>query len=233
MRTAREIWLLSRDAVRLWWRFGATLGFWFCVGFVIRELGLFASTWLSGQRIIAGVAEGSPSFWAYRAAETLVFIGGMVGWVICLVLMIASTRTGLPAVAGGRLPDAITGGIGPASRRRELLFDSVPAFLAVFAVGGFAEEQVDALFQVNMITWRSQFANFSVSLADWRGYLALTGLAAVLALAARVLLRGRRSLPGALLRLTLKAVTVLAGFLSLAGLVRHGGALLRSRLVWQ
>ena len=84
-----------------------------------------------------------------------------------------------------------------------------------------------------MITWRSQFANFSVPLADWRGYLALTGLAAVLALAARVLLRGRRSLPGALLRLTLKAVTVLAGFLSLAGLVRHGGALLRSRLVWQ
>ena len=54
----------------------------------------------------------------------------LIAAVVCLVLMIASTRPGLPAVAQGRLPDAVAGGVLPPDRRRELIFDAVPAFLA-------------------------------------------------------------------------------------------------------
>lgn len=232
MRTAAQIWSLSRAALGLWWRFAPQLVIWFCVGFLLREAGLFASTWLSGRRFELGIVDGSAQFWVYRGAETLVFIAGVVGWVVCLVLMIASTRPGLPAVAQGRLPDAVAGGVLPPDRRRELIFDAVPAFLAVFAVGGFAEDQADALFQANLATWGTRFENFSVSLADWRFYGVLMLLAAGLAVLTRLLIRGRR-LGRALLNLAAKSITLLAGFLALTGLLRDGGGWLMSRRVWQ
>lgn len=232
MRTTREIWLLGRDSVRLWWRFLPQLGFWFCLGLLSRELGMVASTVLSDRRWQLEVVDDSALFWGFRMAETLVFVVGLIGWVICLVLMIASTRPGLRAVSSGQLAEVVPGGLAPARNRRELLLDAVPAFLAVFAVGGFAEEQIEALFQANLITFGGRFSSFSVSMADWQGYLVLAAAAALLALIVRPLLH-RRSIASALLRLGLKSITVLAGFLGLKGGLAVVTVWLMGRRVWQ
>lgn len=232
MRTTKEIWLLGRDSVRLWWRFLPQLGFWFCLGLLSRELGMVASTVLSDRRWQLEVVDDSALFWGFRMAETLVFVVGLIGWVICLVLMIASTRPGLRAVSSGQLAEVVPGGLAPARNRRELLLDAVPAFLAVFAVGGFAEEQIEALFQANLITFGGRFSSFSVSMGDWEGYLVLAGIAGLLALALRPLLR-RRSVGAAMVRLGLKSITVLAGFLGIKGGLAVVTVWLMGRRVWQ
>lgn len=227
MRTAREIITLIGDSVRLWWRLFPTLGFWFCLGFLGRQLGLLGSIVLAANRMDQG-AEISPTrLWTSRVAETLVFSFGLVIWLICLVMMIHSARGELRSMLGGQLEEVVPGAIAPATTRRQILAKTMMAFLAVFAVGGFAEEQIFALFQANLISFGDQADRFSVSLGQWWLYLAIAGGTGAIMLATR-----GTSVAIGLVRLFLKATTVLCSFLGLLGLLGVVGEWAASRRLW-
>lgn len=127
VRTLREFRLLGREWLSLWWQFLPALGFWFCVGRIGLELGALGATFLRPDTGpgAALAAVGIPT----RAVATLVFILGLIVHVVCLVMMIASTGTGLRSARDPHLRSAVPGQFTEHRTRRDIIVETVAPFL--------------------------------------------------------------------------------------------------------
>ena len=103
MRTLGELIGLADDTARIWWRRFPIMGFWFCVGFAAHAAGTVGSAVLGAR---------------YGVLATIVFVVGVMGLVLALILMIdacfpalrtipqlARDPIGTETLPGGRPPE--------------------------------------------------------------------------------------------------------------------------------
>ena len=211
-RTLREFRLLGREWLSLWWQFLPALGFWFCVGRIGLELGALGATFLRPDTGpgAALAAVGIPT----RVVATLVFILGLIVHVVCLVMMIASTGAGLRSARDPHLRSAVPGQFTEHRTRRDIIVETVAPFLAVYALGGFAEEQVRTLFQANLVTHGLDADGFTINFSQWQVYLAMAGVSWLLLAGVEFVGRRRPSVGLTLLGLVAKGTLVLSAFIA-------------------
>lgn len=212
VRTLREFRLLGREWLSLWWQLLPALGFWYCVGRICLELGSAGATLLRpdvgpGEALAAA---GVP----VRAVSTVVFIAGLVVHVIALVMMIQSLATGLRATRDPHIREIVPGQFAEQRTRRDIIVETVAPFLAVYALGGFAEEQVERLFQANLSMNGLDPGGFTVNFSQWQLYLAMAAVSwGVLALT-DFLGRRRPNVPLTVIGLLAKGTLVLSAFIA-------------------
>lgn len=210
-----EIAALMQGAGRLWLRKLPELGTWFCLAWAGREAGLMAAV-LFGANLVPAM---------------ICFVASMLVWVICLVMMLHSLTGGLisfrQAAADPSVPP-----IRPMSRR-EVLLEAVIPFLAVYAVWGLTEDQVQRAFGANMAFYNMDTASFSITFAAWQLYLAIAVGVWVAQGVAGLWLRGRGGLPAALLMTALRGTAILTAFIGLDTAATRAYNWLLGRQVWE
>lgn len=216
MQTLDEFAWLVRNAVGLWRRHLPVLVAWLAGGWAVREICFHVAVLLGPNRVAAMVC----------------FALGMVVWVVSIIGMLY-TVTRRP-LAFDELA-ASTGAPPIAPRRwRDVMVDAVVPFLAIYAVWGLTEEQVQRAFTANLTYWGLDAANFSISFSDWRLYLVVTVAAWALQAAVGFLARGRRRGVVVSLVLTfLRGVAILTAFLGLDTLGKTTLGWFRGRQLWK
>ncbi|HEY0237193.1 MAG TPA: hypothetical protein VGC37_00975 [Friedmanniella sp.] len=225
-QTLTEVADLALDAVHLLRRHGAALVGWFCLGWATHEIGLFGSA-LLGVR--------------HAFLANLVFVLAVVAELVALVLMVNVVRPGPTAAA-----DLVDGGTGAGSaslpsellapeRTLDVVTLAVGPFLAVYAVWGFLDDEVSALFRSNYIVQGlGGVQDWSIGLNPARLpiYLGLAAGGFLLRAAVRLVLRRRRSQAVAVVGLVAEGVWALSVFVVLVVVVRVVKGWLQERLVW-
>lgn len=164
MRTVREFLLLAGETLALWGRAFPRLGFWFCVGFLIRTAGLWVSLAIGPSNLLL---------------STCAFILGEVGFIAGLLLMLHSARHELwcprrlaPGQRAG-VPESVF----HADSATTTLLLALGPFLAVYSVWGMVDERIAAVFQGNVQAFGMDAAAWSVSFAFWPLYAAIAAVA--------------------------------------------------------
>jgi len=223
--TLAEVASLGAATARLLRERGAVLAGWFCAGWAVHQAGLFASA-LLGVR--------------HEVLANLFFVLAVVAELTALVLMVGAVR---PAVAappdpGGARPTT-EGLVPPALLAQERTLDvvtlAVGPFLAVYAVWGFLDDEVAALFRSNYVVQGiGGVQDWSISLSSERLplYLGFAAAGWLLRALVRVLLRRRRSDAVAVLGVVAEGVWALSVFVVLVVAVRAARTWLEQRVVW-
>ena len=217
MRALIEYLELLRGTVALWWRFFPILGFWFLTGWALREFAIQAT-------VVLGAKNPIPA--------NLIFVLGLVAWVVCLVLMIGSLG---PALRFDKNPMLKTqfAGLSSEHSRQDLLAHGATPFLAVYALGGFAAEQVGAVQQSALLWLGADFLGLQpVRFEQWPTYLGIL-VAAWILLRLIGLLHARR--PGTLTgigQVIAKGTVVLSAFIVVTEFMRRAGDWITTRVVW-
>lgn len=133
--------MLLGETLSLWRRFFLQMGTWFCLGFAVHHLGVQLSAVLSFRQGLL---------------STLVFVAGLLGFLIALILMIHVLGQGLRTPRRVQ-PDADAAGtltiphrVFETERRLDVVTSALGPFLAVYAVWGFVDEEVEELFFANL-----------------------------------------------------------------------------------
>lgn len=171
MRTAREFLLLTGETLALWVRGFPRLGFWFCVGYLIRTAGMWAS-----------LAIGPSN----RLLSTLAFITGEVGFIAGLLLMLHSARRELWCPRRLTLDQraGVPSTVFDRDSATTTLLLALGPFLAVYSVWGMVDERIADAFAGNAQAFGLDAPAWSVSFSYWPLYAAI----AAVALALRLLL---------------------------------------------
>ena len=206
MLTIRELGLLTRDLVSLWARFFPLLGGWFALGYGIRFAAMQLAVIVGTERVIVG---------------NLIFVLGLVAWILCLVLMIAALGPGLRFDRAGNLPEELRGLYSVHSRQEVLLHGAAP-FVALYAVGGFAEEQVDALQAAALAILNMDYHRFQLVRFDqWHVFAIMAGVAWLIQLGSGLVHRRWPTLVTGVLQVGAKATVVLSAFIVVTELGRR------------
>ncbi|WP_157677100.1 hypothetical protein [Auraticoccus monumenti] len=211
MRTLEELLLLASESISLWLRGFTRLGFFYCLGWTVHILCVFASVLL-----------GPVS----QVVATLVFVVGVLALVTSLVLMIHALEPRLraPATVSTDEPqDLETASVTvprlvfQAQRRLPVVAAVIGPFLAVYAVWGLIDEQVNLLFSYNnVLRGADQIDYWSVSLTRVTFYLVLAAVTFVLKRLVDAVQRRVQRSGVAVLALLLEGLWVFASFLALA-----------------
>ena len=220
-QTLAEVAGLAADALRLARQHGTTLVGWFCAGWAVNQGGLFASA-LLGVR--------------HEVLANLVFVLAVVAQLVALVLMVAAVRPPITAPAD----DSAHGPPVPAAllaheRTLDVVTLAVGPFLAVYAVWGFIDDEVAALFRSNyVVQGLGGVDDWSISLDEKRLplYLGFAAAGWLLRALVRVVLRRRRSGLVALVGLVAEGVWALSLFVVLVVVLRAAKVWLRERVVY-
>lgn len=215
MQTLDELAHLVRGTVALWRRHLPALLTWVALGWGVRELSFHA-----------GVLFG-----ANRVAALACFAFGMVFWVTCIIGMLFTVtrhpkafdevqrRTGAPPIESRRW--------------RDVMIEAVVPFLALYAVWGLTDDQVQRAFTANLTWWGIDAANFSISFAHWQLYIVITIVAWALQAALGLAVRGRKKGIFVSIVLTfLRGVAILTAFLGLDTVWARTLGWLQDRQVW-
>ena len=216
---------LTLAAARLWRRHFWALATWFCLGFAVHATGLQLSAELGAEHgVLAMIA----------------FAIGVVASLVALVLMIHTVEPSLtalqvmpPAEARERL--RVPAEVFVREARLEVVAAAVGPFLAVYAVWGFVEDEVRALFTSNYtVQGLGGIDNFSINLSPNRlvFYLLIGGSAWVLRQLSAAILRHRRALPVAFAGIVFEALWVFSLFAILLICARVVRTWLRTRAGW-
>ncbi len=224
--TLTEVAGLAAATARLVRERGAVLLGLFCAGWAVHQVGLFGSA-LLGVR--------------HEVLANLVFVLAVVAELVALVLMVGAVRPALvvPPAADDDASPAPARAVPPALLAHERTLDvvtlAVGPFLAVYAVWGFLDDEVGALFRSNYVVQGiGGVQDWSISLDTERLPLYL-GLAAggwLLRAVVRVVLRHRRSDAVGVLGVVAEGVWALSVFVVLVVAVRAAKAWLEQRVVW-
>jgi hypothetical protein len=225
-QTLTEVVVLAADALRLLRRHGAALVGWFCLGWATHEIGLFLAALLGVQHVFLA---------------NLVFVLAVVAELVALVLMVDVVRPALPTrgptgdAAAGAASASLPSGLLAPERTLDVVTLAVGPFLAVYAVWGFLDDEVSALFRSQyVVRGLGGVQDWSIGLEPERlpTYLILAAGAFVLRAAVRLLLRRRRSSAVAGVGLVAEGVWALSVFVVLVVVVRFAKDWLQGRLVW-
>ncbi|WP_091179114.1 hypothetical protein [Microlunatus flavus] len=229
--TLTEVAGLAAGTLRLLRRRGPVLVGWFCLGWAIHRAGLFVSALLGVDHAVLA---------------NLVFVLAVVAELVALVVMVHSVRPELDVPetsdddAGAPTPVGPAGLLPPSLLAQERTLDvvtlAVGPFLAVYAVWGFLDDEVSALFQSNyVVQGLGGVQDWSISLVPARLPLYL-GLAAggwVLRALVRLWLRRRQSSSVAgVVGLVAEGVWALSVFVVLLVAARAAREWLQGRVVW-
>ncbi|OYN87963.1 hypothetical protein [Parenemella sanctibonifatiensis] len=163
MRVVEEFGLLASEMLSLWLRYFPQLGVWFCLGWTLNNLTLWWAGNLGGD---------------LRWLAMMVFVIGVVGMVMGLVMMIHSIEPGLHTPAeilrrqGRGEPLTVPAGLVTSERAMDVATSALGPFLAVYAVWGLVEDQVSALFLTTSLHNR-ELDDRSIDLRDWQLYLVM------------------------------------------------------------
>lgn len=230
-QTLTEVGVLAQDAVRLLRRHGAALVGWFCLGWATHEVGLFVSA-LLGVR--------------HAFLANLVFVLAVVAELVALVLMVNTVRPGLSGRRGTADREAaddsadtgtetLPSGLLAPGRTLDVVTLAVGPFLAVYAVWGFLDDEVAALFRSNYILQGlGGVQDWSIGLTPERLpiYLGLAAGGFALRAVVRLVLKRRRSQTAAVVGLVAEGVWALSVFVVLVVVVRTAKGWLQQRVVW-
>ena len=217
-RTLTEVARLAADTARLVRSRGVLLATWACLGWALHQAGLFASALL-------GVRHG--------VAANLVFVLAVVAELVTLVLMVHTVRPAsvrVPADPGGEVAR-----LAQPERTLDVVTLAVGPFLAVYAVWGFLDDEVSALFRSNyVLQGLGGVQDWSISLSNDRlpFYLGLAAAGWLLRAGVQRLLRWRRSTGVAAVGVLAEGVWALSVFVVLVVVVRVVRGWLRKRVVW-
>jgi hypothetical protein len=213
VRTLGEIVLLGREALTLWRQYFLQLAAWYCLGFGLHHLGQQASAQLGRSS---------------QLLATLVFVVGVLGWLAGLIMMIHALKPGLQAPQrlaerSSAAPIPVPETVFRAERAMDVLTSTVGPFLAVYAVWGFVEDQISALFYVNLSQLSFDVDYWSISFAPERTpfYAALAAAAWLIGkiikvLADRIRVAGSGRLALGILEVLADGTFVFAVFMTLA-----------------
>lgn len=215
MQTLDELGRLVQASFGLWRRHLPALLTWLAMGWAVRELS-FQLGVLFGPNRVAALA---------------CFAFGMVFWVVCIIGMLFTVTRRPRAFDDLRLR---TGAPPVATRRwRDVMVEAVVPFLALYAVWGLTEDQVQRAFTANLTWWGIDAANFSISFAQWQLYIVVTVVAWALQAALGLVFRRRRK--GVVLSVVLtflRGVAILTAFLGLDTVWARILGWLQDRRVW-
>ncbi|WP_425307622.1 hypothetical protein AADG42_02330 [Ammonicoccus fulvus] len=217
MRALIEYVELLRGTVALWWRFFPVLGFWFLIGWALREFAIQAT-------VVLGAKNAVPA--------NLIFVLGLVAWVICLVLMIASLG---PALRFDKNPSlkAQFAGLSSQHSRQDLLAHGATPFLAVYALGGFAAEQVGEVQRSALLWLGPDFVVFQpVRFEQWPTYLGILVVAWILLRLIGLLHARRPNTLTGIGQVIAKGTVVLSAFIVVTELLRRAGDWITTRVLW-
>lgn len=198
MPALKELALLLRGTVVLWARFFPVVAGWFCLAYGIRFATMQAAVMVGTSQVILG---------------NLIFILGLVAWILGLVLMVSSLGPGLRFDRDLPSSSPLRNLYGVHSRSEVLLHGAAP-FVALYAVGGFAEDQVNQLQQAALTVLNMDYHEYQLVRFDqWQLFLALAAGAWVVQQAAGFIHRRLPTLVTGLLQVAAKATVVLAVFI--------------------
>lgn len=211
MRTLEELLLLASESLNLWLRGFQRLGFWYCLGWIVHIL-----------CVVGSVLLGPVS----QILATVVFVVGVLALVTSLVLMIHALEPRLHAPAAVSLDgenDLKTASVTiprlvfQAQQRVPVVAAAIGPFLAVYAVWGLIDEQVELLFSYNLLLRGQDTADYwSISLKRVSFYIVLAAVSFVLKRLVDVLQRRLHRAWVAILALLMEGMWVFASFLALA-----------------
>jgi len=223
VRTLGELIGLADDTARIWWRRFPVMGFWFCLGFAAHAAGTVGSAVLGAR---------------YGVLATIVFVVGVMGLVLALILMIdacfPALRT-IPQLAQDPLGrGGLPGSVIERQPRLTMIGVTIGPFLAVYALWGLVEEQVRDIYFINIALLGSAGGDeWSVDLRRFRFYLVLAVVCWILRQLVGTLSRRLGAtwllFPGVLL----EGLWVFASFLALTGAASRLLDWLRTRAVWE
>lgn len=206
MQTLRELAALIRGAGALWWDKLPLMGFWLCLGFAGREVGILVSV----------------RFGPNLVASTLAHVTAMVIWVVCLVLMLHAATRDKQSYLYHEDSEQVTI-VDPAGRgrtRQEVLTHAVAPFLAVWSAWGFTEEHVQRVFDANLIAYGIDVSNYSITFAAWPTYLAIALVAWILQAVIEITARGRGGVVMGAVRVFVRGTAILTAFMALDRVLR-------------
>lgn len=232
--TMAEVATLAQATVRLVRRRFWLLLACFCFGWTGHEIGLFVSALLGSTHAVLA---------------NLIFVLAVVVKLASLVLMVHVLRPALEL--SSRDPAAPPADPGAATlvpgvptvpdevfvrqRPLDVLALGLGPFLAVYAVWGFIDDEVGALFRTNyLLLGLGDVQNWSISVNSDRltFYLLLAAAGWVLRAGVQWLSRRRAVAPLAVAGLLAEGVWSLSGFIVLVIVVRAARDWLRGRVVW-
>lgn len=203
MLTLKELGLLARDTFLLWARFFPAVAGWFALGYGIRLAAMQVAVIVGTERVILG---------------NLIFILGLVAWILALVLMIASFGPGLRFDRSGRLSGDLQE-IYSVHTRQEVLLHGAAPFVALYAVGGFAAEQIGELQQAALAILNMGYHEYQLVRFDqWQLFAVMAAVAWLIQQAAALIHRKWPTLVTGVTQVAAKATFVLAGFIVLTEL---------------
>ena len=222
--TLTEIASLGSATVRLARLRWVPLVGWFCAGWAVHQVGLFCSALLGVH---------------HEVLANLVFVLSVVARLVALVLMVNAVRPILPSTPA---TDPATTGTVPAGflageHVLDVITASVGPFLAVYAVWGFVDDEVSALFRSNYIvqglggvdTWSVSLDTARVPL--YLGFAAVSWVVRAVVRLALTRVR-RRSSAVAMVGVVAEGVWALSVFVVLLVAARLLKAWLVGRVVW-
>ena len=221
-QTLAEVATLAGDAARLLRRRGPQLVGWFCLGWAVHEVGLLGSA-LLGVR--------------HAFLANLVFVLAVVAELVALVLMVNAVRPASVSLGGPLTPTSTEHepAVAAPERTIDVVTLALGPFLAVYAVWGFLDDEVAALFRSNyVVQGLGGVQDWSISLSAERLplYLALAAVGWVLRAVVRFVLARRRVPAVAALGLVAEGIWALSVFVVLIVVVRAGKQWLQERVVW-
>jgi hypothetical protein len=234
--TMVEVATLAQSAVRL-----VRSRFWlllacYCFGWTGHALGLFVSALLGAN---------------HGVLANLIFVIAVVVRLASLVLMVHVLRPALrlasqrptgqtpttqtPTTPTSAIHPAVPEQVFTAERPLDVLALALGPFLAVYAVWGFIDEEVNALFRSNyLVLGLGDVSNWSISVSDDRliFYLALAAGAWVVRALVGRLVRRRPGSPVAVVGLLAEGVWALSVFIVVLIVARTVRDWFRDRVIW-
>jgi len=223
--TVDELLDLVTDAARLWRRHVWAMGAWFSLGVVGQAAGLVAS---------AELGASSPTL------ATVAFVLGVVATLVALVLMIHTVEPSLRTPAAldpdpaGLTEHRIPARVLVREGRLEVVAAAVGPLLAVYAVWGFVDDEVRALYATNYRLLGLDPQDFSIGFeADrLRFYLVLAVVVWLVRQALRLVTARRPLLVLRLAGVLAEALWVFGVFALLVIFVRAARDWLSTRVAW-
>ncbi len=217
----REVVTLADSAFQLIRRRGWLLCLWFCLGWTGHEIGLFVSALLGADHAVIA---------------NLVFVLAVIIKLASLVLMVHVLRPALrlatisPGAAG-----AVPGQVYAQERTLDVVTSAVGPFLAVYAVWGFVDDEVQALFVSNyLLQGLGGVDQWSIGLDNERlpFYLGLAVGGWLLRAGVRLVQRRRSSAAAAVVGILAEGLWAFSGFVVLLIVFRAVKTWLRDRVIW-
>lgn len=219
-----EVVTLGSTAVGLIRRRGWLLGLWFCLGWTGHELGLFISALLGAEHAVVA---------------NLVFVIAVIIKLASLVLMVHVLRPALRLATSRPGATAATSAVPAQVYARERTLDVVTSavgpFLAVYAVWGFVDDDVQALFVSNyLLQGLGGVEQWSIGLTNARlpFYLGLAVAGWLLRAGVRLVERRRPRPAAAVVGIFAEGLWAFSGFVVLLIVARGVKNWLRDRVIW-